>query len=383
MTMFSGCDKENPEDDVVKVSGISLNKTTLTLAVGGGETLTATVAPDNAANKAVEWTSSDDAKVAVDQSGKVTAKAVGSAVITVTAKDGSNKSASCTVAVSAKMYTVTFDTDGGAPVPAVQNVAEGGKVNKPADPAKEGNIFDGWFDGAVQWNFEENTAIKDLSLKALWTVEGGNVAVTGVTLDISGMNIEVDATGHLTATITPGNASNQTVEWTTDDNSGVLHIEHVEGKEIWFVARKAGIVNITVKTADGGYEATCTVTVDDGENPGTLTYTFKDGKMYLSSEDGSEAGVFTYTPNGAFPNGTYVSDWMPFETDESEGGETTIITVGQSKLVLNADKTAVTYSRESANATPDENATWEEELRGTYEYTGTQATGGTFTFAFE
>ena len=63
-------------------------------------TLTATVAPDNATNKDVTWTSSDSIVATVDQNGVVTALARGTAVITATAADGSGVSATCTVTVS-------------------------------------------------------------------------------------------------------------------------------------------------------------------------------------------------------------------------------------------------------------------------------------------
>ena len=62
-------------------------------------TLTATVAPDNATNKAVNWTSSDSTVATVDQNGVVTAVDRGTATITVTTEDG-NYTATCTVTVS-------------------------------------------------------------------------------------------------------------------------------------------------------------------------------------------------------------------------------------------------------------------------------------------
>ncbi len=83
----------------VSVTGVSLDKTELSLTVGGTETLTATVAPDNATDKTVTWTSSDSAVATVDQNGVVTAVARGTAVITATTADG-GKTASCTVTVS-------------------------------------------------------------------------------------------------------------------------------------------------------------------------------------------------------------------------------------------------------------------------------------------
>jgi len=90
----------DPSADPVAVTGVSLNKTSTSLTVGATETLTATVAPANATNQAVTWSSNNTAVASVDQTGKVTAVAAGTATITVTTLDG-NKTAMCTVTVSA------------------------------------------------------------------------------------------------------------------------------------------------------------------------------------------------------------------------------------------------------------------------------------------
>ena len=98
----------NNGTQTVAVESVTLNKTELTLEVGGEETLTATVAPDNATDKTVTW-SSDNAAVATVENGKVTAVSAGSATITATAGD---KSATCTVTVNAPVtvdYTVTAE----------------------------------------------------------------------------------------------------------------------------------------------------------------------------------------------------------------------------------------------------------------------------------
>jgi hypothetical protein len=97
IVMFSGCDKK---EDTVKVTSVSLNKTTLTLAVGGGEKLTATVSPEDATNKLAVWASSDNAVATVDADGNVVAVKSGTATIIVTTVDG-EKTASCTVTVTA------------------------------------------------------------------------------------------------------------------------------------------------------------------------------------------------------------------------------------------------------------------------------------------
>ncbi len=80
----------------VAVTGVTLNKASLSLTVGGSETLTATVAPSDATNKNVTWSVTGDA-VTVDN-GTVTAAKAGSATVTVTTADG-GFTANCAVTV--------------------------------------------------------------------------------------------------------------------------------------------------------------------------------------------------------------------------------------------------------------------------------------------
>ena len=89
------------------VSEVTLDKTDLPLFVGNTDTLTATVKPEDAANKALTWTSSDDKIATVDQTGKVTAVAPGTATITAAATDGSGVTATCKVTVTAKTYVLS------------------------------------------------------------------------------------------------------------------------------------------------------------------------------------------------------------------------------------------------------------------------------------
>ena len=85
---------------VIPVTGVKLDKTSLTLQETDSATLIATVDPDNATNKNVNWESSDTSIATVDASGKVTAISAGNATITAAAADGSGKSASCSVTVT-------------------------------------------------------------------------------------------------------------------------------------------------------------------------------------------------------------------------------------------------------------------------------------------
>lgn len=79
------------------VTGVSLNKTTLTLALGTTEQLIATIAPEDATNKKVTWTS-DSKAASVTEDGTVKADTVGTATITVTTEDG-GYTATCVVTV--------------------------------------------------------------------------------------------------------------------------------------------------------------------------------------------------------------------------------------------------------------------------------------------
>ena len=147
---------EIPVGDIpVAVTGVSLDQTELTLTVGQTAELTATVAPADAGNKAVSW-SSDNTAVATAKDGTVTAVSEGTAIITVTTEDG-GKTATCTVTVqpvpaeTAEVYfSVSHDDkflESGDTVVALQkltvpyfdlNLYDMGEFSLPADHAGYG-----------------------------------------------------------------------------------------------------------------------------------------------------------------------------------------------------------------------------------------------------
>lgn len=89
------------------VEGITLDKTEGILYVGNTVTITATVAPKEATNPAVTWSSSDESVATVDETGKVTAVAVGNATITATSEDDSSVSAGYELTVQQKKAATT------------------------------------------------------------------------------------------------------------------------------------------------------------------------------------------------------------------------------------------------------------------------------------
>ena len=256
---FGSCNKPEPTPPPVSVSGVALDKASISIKVGDTETLTATVSPKNAANKKVTWKSSDAAVATVDANGKVTGVKAGEATITVTTQD-KGKTATCKVTVSDKEVKVTEVKLNKTET----SILVGGNETLTATVLPENAT-----NRKVTWK-SSNAAIatvdaagKVTGVKAgeatitVTTEDGGKTAtckvtvsdkevkVTGVKLNKTATSIFVGDSETLTATITPENATNQKVTWKT----GV----------------KAGEATITVTTEDGGKTATCKVTVSNKE----------------------------------------------------------------------------------------------------------------------
>ena len=113
------------------------------------------------------------------------------------------------------------------------------------------------------------------------------VPVTGVSLDKATMSLTAGSTGTLTATITPENATNKNLTWTSDNEAVVAVSDGVVS------AVAAGTANITVTTADGGKTATCVVTV-------TRRSSSSSRPSYpITTPDKTENGSVTVTPKSA------------------------------------------------------------------------------------
>lgn len=110
---------------------ISLDVSSITMSKGQEQMLTAIILPDNAVNKTLKWTSSDEGVAIVNQTGKVTALSKGPATIKVEANDGSGVVASC--AVSVNPWPVGAVNLGLSVYWASCNLCEGGFVNSPEE----------------------------------------------------------------------------------------------------------------------------------------------------------------------------------------------------------------------------------------------------------
>ena len=102
------CSDDDEKEGTIAVSAVAVNPTTAAVKPGATVTLSATVTPEDATDKTITWSSSDE-KVATVDGGKVTGVAEGTATITATTKSG-DKTATCTVTVSDDAAEVIEDT---------------------------------------------------------------------------------------------------------------------------------------------------------------------------------------------------------------------------------------------------------------------------------
>ena len=286
----------------VAVTGVTLNKTSLTLEAGQDETLTATVAPSNADNKDVSWSSNNPSVASVDQTGKVSAISAGTAIITVTTADG-NKTATCNVTVTAPAAQIPVTA---ISLDATATVGIGSTITlavtyTPAD-ANQGK--------AVTWTTADAgiaivnngvvtgvsagtvaitaTSTTDPSITATCNVTVQAIAVTDVSLNKSSLSLQIGGNETLTATVAPDNATNKNITWESSNTA----VATVNNGKVTGVA--AGTATITVTTVDGNKTATCTVTVTAGTPVPDTNLTTHVPEIYEAKEiAGGYGGTLT------------------------------------------------------------------------------------------
>ena len=107
--VYSDKKTDTTKPTVKKVTKVSLSKKSVVLVKGRSTTVKATVAPTNATNKKLKWTTSNSNVAVVNSQGKITAKGRGNATIKVMALDGSNKYATVKVTVKQPVTSVKLN----------------------------------------------------------------------------------------------------------------------------------------------------------------------------------------------------------------------------------------------------------------------------------
>ena len=268
---------DKPEQPVeVPITEVQLGREALDMYEGDTFKLTATVLPVNTTDsKDISWSSNNEAVATVSEDGTVTAKSVGTAVITATSTNG--KTANCTVTVEKKLIPITevlIDKSSAT-------LTEGDSTTLTATVLPE-NTTDR---KDISWSSSNNdiatvdttghveakkagtviitaTSTNGKTAECTVTVEKKLIPITEVSLSESAVGIIEGNTHKLTATVLPENTTDsKSVSWSSN-NEAVATVS----KDGTITAKSAGTAVITA-TSTNGKTAGCTVTVSKKEIP--------------------------------------------------------------------------------------------------------------------
>lgn len=259
----------------IKVTSITLNKTTLNIKTGATEQLTAKVQPTDATNSKVTWSSNNKDVAEVDQTGMITAKKEGSAVITVTAQDGSGKTATCQVnvtdikvtGITLSASTLAMQTEDVKQL-SVTNITPANATNKAlkweskntwvATVDESGNVTaKNPGEATITVTAADNGGAQATCKVTVTERTAPVIKVTQIQLSQTRASLNEGKELQLTATVLPANATNQSLTWSSSVE-GVATVDPT-GK---VTAIKAGTTVITATAKDdSGISASCTVQV--------------------------------------------------------------------------------------------------------------------------
>ena len=270
----------------VPVESVSLDKTELSLEVGGEETLTATVAPTNATNKNVTWESSNTSVATVDATGKVTAIGAGTATITVTTVNQS-KTATCEVTVTAATVPVTGVTLSQTQASLYYNRTPN-TLTLTATVAPDNAT-----NKAVTWT-SSNPSVATVENGVVTALARGTAVITATAADGSGASASCTVT--VSSYLPPANPNYR------------ITVEATQG----------GTVTADPTAAKAGATVTLTPVPDRGYQVGAVAVTDRFGEAVAVTEQAG--GTYTFTmPNGQVTvTVTFAETPLPF-TDVTEG----------------------------------------------------------------
>ena len=257
--------------EIIHVTSVSLDQSSLELSVGDTYEFVATVLPENATNKELIWSSSNESVLTVAD-GVISAIKEGKATVTVKSKDG-YKSANCEVIVnkepsiihvsSVSLNETTLDIETGDRYTLQATVLPSDADDKSVSwsssdenvvtVSNKGRIT---AIGAGQAIITVTTTDGGLTASCTVNVTQKIVPATGIKLNYNELELSVGGSESLIASVLPTNATNKEVIWSST-NEAVVTVDEsglVSGVGI-------GDAIIVVKTVDGGYQDFCIITV--------------------------------------------------------------------------------------------------------------------------
>lgn len=304
------------------ITGISLDKKTVSLnGYGSVAALFADIEPYNAANQAVNWSSSDESAATVNN-GVVTGLKNGKTVITATTEDGRYK-AECVVTVegiqelkgiSLDKTSVTLEGDGSSvqlaafPVPLQAHLPEiiwSTSDSNVAIVEQDGNVFpaaNGEADIIAKTKDGGFTAACHVTVKSV----SKEVAVQSVEFTENSIKLDnINNRHQLGTVIRPANAANQACIYYSEDNSVAVIDDNGMVKAVG-----NGITDVCVMSSNGRYTGSCTVNVSGFVNTAVKTLELDKESMEVARGETGYLYV-NVTPVTA----TEVLDWSSNNPD--------------------------------------------------------------------
>jgi len=186
---------------------------------------------------------------------------------------------SCEICNPPVTYEITFVTNGGSPT-ILPHYKKQGETITLSSLTKNGYSFLGWdtdssADTAVYKAGAVYTVTGNATLYAVWKQDAVNV--TGISLNKTSLTVDVGDTVTLTATVTPSNATNKAVSWSST-NTSVATVTNGTVNTL-----KAGTATITATTSDGNFSSSCVIKVEDTQID-KPTITISDTKGYVGNQ---------------------------------------------------------------------------------------------------
>ena len=326
----------------IAVESISLNTSTLSLEYGQTAQLVATVYPSNAFNKGVHFVSDSTDVATVDDNGNIITVGSGTAIITAITDDG-DYIAQCQVTVSVKVKGVDLDQKDitinvGNTIALKANINPDVASDKTVEwTSSDTSVATVDKDGVVRGVKTGSTTItaktNDGGFEASCTVNVIN-AVKGITVSDTRIALYPNKTKQLKASVTPADADNPNVVWESNDD------EVATVSETGLVtAKMPGTATITVKSVDGEYTATCTVTV--GKHVSSIILSDTELTMPAGT---SETLYATVMPLAAFNKTVTWVSTNPKVATVDENGNVKAIKAGTTTIIAYCEDGDVTAS---------------------------------------
>ena len=255
----------------INVTGVILDKESLTLDLNSDAQLMATILPANAGNKAVMWSSSDPSVVSVssqDNVATVTAKSLGEAVIYVETLDGSFTK-ECKVKVNSPVTSITLSQSSatlafGQSLSLTATVLPADASNPVIDWSSSNPSVASVADGIVKAGTTAGTATitaksksnPQITASCKVTVKSQVILVSKISISPSSLNLYLNQTTKVTATVYPSNADNKDIIWSVPQGAVASVDQNGNVKAV-----RTGTSRIIAESADGNASAWITVTV--------------------------------------------------------------------------------------------------------------------------